>query len=210
MHFSSLMWFHLKHDKTENRALCLYLQAIRLANDLLKIWGYFMNNIKILDCTLRDGAHINQGVFGKNNILYILTNLAQAKIDLIEIGFLQNTSYDKDSSIFNDIQHIDDILSQIQKNQNKFGLMLRTDGYDFNKLQKSNFVDFVRVSFYKEHLRDLKNYVSKLQDLNYDVYLNPIAITKYSLDEIMTILEFLLPLKPKRNLPCRYFWSFAK
>ncbi|WP_086253852.1 4-hydroxy-2-ketovalerate aldolase [Campylobacter sp. P091] len=156
-----------------------------------------MNNIKILDCTLRDGAHINQGVFGKNNILHILTNLAQAKIDLIEVGFLQNTSYDKDSSIFNDIQHIDDILSQIQKNQNKFGLMLRTDRCDFNKLQKSNFVDFVRVSFYKEHLRDLKNYVSKLQDLNYDVYLNPIAITKYSLDEIMTILEFLLPLKPK-------------
>lgn len=41
MHFSSLMWFHLKHDKTENRALCLYLQAIRLANDLLKNLGLF-------------------------------------------------------------------------------------------------------------------------------------------------------------------------
>lgn len=36
MHFSSLMWFHLKHDKIENRALSLYLQAIILADELLK------------------------------------------------------------------------------------------------------------------------------------------------------------------------------
>ncbi|HEF9378739.1 TPA: hypothetical protein SBX19_000461 [Campylobacter coli] len=39
MHFSSLMWFHLKYDQKENRALCLYLQAIRLADDLLKELG---------------------------------------------------------------------------------------------------------------------------------------------------------------------------
>ncbi|HGG0688659.1 TPA: hypothetical protein ACJFCZ_000594, partial [Campylobacter coli] len=36
MHFSSLMWFHLKYDKIENRALSLYLQAIILADELLK------------------------------------------------------------------------------------------------------------------------------------------------------------------------------
>ncbi|MDY3113410.1 MAG: hypothetical protein SOW25_03670 [Helicobacter sp.] len=36
MHFSSLMSFHLKGDGVENRALCLYLQAIRLASELLK------------------------------------------------------------------------------------------------------------------------------------------------------------------------------
>ncbi|EFB5694436.1 hypothetical protein HGM27_000120 [Campylobacter coli] len=36
MHFSSLMWFHLKYDKIENRALSLYLQAIVLADKLIK------------------------------------------------------------------------------------------------------------------------------------------------------------------------------
>lgn len=35
MHFSSLMYFHLKNDGVENRALCLYLQAVKLADELL-------------------------------------------------------------------------------------------------------------------------------------------------------------------------------
>ena len=156
-----------------------------------------IDNIKILDCTLRDGAHINQGVFGKNNILHILRNLAQAKIDLIEVGFLQNTLYDENSTIFNEIRNVDEVLMQTQKLQSKFGIMLRIDRCDFKKLQESSFIDFVRIAFYKEHLKDLSNYVMRLQDLNYDVYLNPIAITKYSLDEIKMILEFILPLKPK-------------
>lgn len=36
MHFSQLMWFHLKYDEKENRALCLYLTAILLNFDLVK------------------------------------------------------------------------------------------------------------------------------------------------------------------------------
>ena len=36
MHFSSLMYFHLKFDKIENRALSLYLSAIILGSKLIK------------------------------------------------------------------------------------------------------------------------------------------------------------------------------
>ena len=36
MHFSSLMYFHLKKDGVENRALSLYLQSIKLAHNLLE------------------------------------------------------------------------------------------------------------------------------------------------------------------------------
>lgn len=37
MHFASLMYFHLKYDTIENRSLCLYLQAVLLCTELLKI-----------------------------------------------------------------------------------------------------------------------------------------------------------------------------
>ena len=36
MHFSSVMIFHLKNDEVENRAVCLYLSAIILANKFIK------------------------------------------------------------------------------------------------------------------------------------------------------------------------------
>ena len=35
--------------------------------------------IKILDCTLRDGAHVNKGSFGKNNIKQL-----QERLDELE------------------------------------------------------------------------------------------------------------------------------
>lgn len=35
MHFSSLMYFHMQYNSNENRALCLYIQAIRLLTDII-------------------------------------------------------------------------------------------------------------------------------------------------------------------------------
>lgn len=156
-----------------------------------------MSKIKILDCTLRDGAHINKGKFGKENIFLILQKLAEVKIDLIEVGFLQNTIFDKDSSIFDSIDYIDKILEDIDKIESKFGIMLRTDRCDFEKIKKTKNIDFIRIALYKEHLSDVKRYALKAQNLGYSVYLNPIGVTKYSLEEIKNILQELIVLNPK-------------
>ena len=58
-----------------------------------------MNNVKILDCTLRDGGYINDWKFGHNNIKGIINNLVSANIDIVETGFIRNVEYDKDSSV---------------------------------------------------------------------------------------------------------------
>ncbi|EOH2381782.1 hypothetical protein ACLWUA_000653 [Campylobacter coli] len=156
-----------------------------------------MNKIKILDCTLRDGAHVNKGNFGKENILLILQKLAEANIDLIEVGFLQNAIFDKDSSIFDSIEYIDEVLEEINKVKSSFGVMLRTDRCDFEKIKKTKNIDFIRMALYKEHLKDIKKYTSKAKDLGYSVYLNPISVTKYSLGEIKNILQELVVLHPE-------------
>ncbi|MGQ2873648.1 4-hydroxy-2-ketovalerate aldolase [Campylobacter coli] len=156
-----------------------------------------MNKIKILDCTLRDGAHVNKGNFGKENILLILQKLAEASIDLIEVGFLQNAIFDKDSSIFDSIEYIDEVLEEINKVKSSFGVMLRTDRCDFEKIKKTKNIDFIRMALYKEHLQDIKKYTSKAKDLGYSVYLNPIGVTKYSLGEIKNILQELVVLHPE-------------
>ena len=48
-----------------------------------------MNNIEILDCTLRDGGFINNWEFGKDCIINIVERLSIANIDIIEIGYLR-------------------------------------------------------------------------------------------------------------------------
>lgn len=47
-----------------------------------------MGNISILDCTLRDGGYCNQWAFGESNIYKIIEGLTEAKIEIIETGFI--------------------------------------------------------------------------------------------------------------------------
>ncbi|WP_270980844.1 aldolase catalytic domain-containing protein [Campylobacter upsaliensis] len=153
-------------------------------------------NIQILDCTLRDGSHINNGKFGKEKIRQIITGLIEANIDIIEVGLLQNHQCGVDFSIFNSIDFVDQCLSIIEKKNSKFSLMLRTDRVDFNKLAKSLKVDFIRIALYQEHLNDIKRYGEKAKELGYEIIFNPIAITKYSPNEIQFLIKTLEELKP--------------
>ncbi|EAK1781501.1 4-hydroxy-2-ketovalerate aldolase [Campylobacter upsaliensis] len=150
----------------------------------------------MLDCTLRDGSHINNGKFGKEKIRQIITGLIEANIDIIEVGLLQNHQCGVDFSIFNSIDFVDQCLSIIEKKNSKFSLMLRTDRVDFNKLAKSPKVDFIRIALYQEHLNDIKRYGEKAKELGYEIIFNPIAITKYSPNEIQFLIKTLEELKP--------------
>lgn len=44
-----------------------------------------VDNIEVLDCTLRDGGHVNNAEFGRGNILKIETALVKSKVDIIEL-----------------------------------------------------------------------------------------------------------------------------
>ncbi|MBO4740617.1 MAG: pyruvate carboxyltransferase, partial [Bacteroidales bacterium] len=48
-------------------------------------------NVKILDCTLRDGGYINNWDFGAVCIREVVSKLIAANIDIIEVGFLDST-----------------------------------------------------------------------------------------------------------------------
>lgn len=153
-------------------------------------------SIKLLDCTLRDGSHINQGRFGRKSIKSIIIGLVQSNIDLIEIGFLEDGSYSEDQTFFNDLEDVNLLLKDIDKNNSELGLMLRTDRCQRSKLKKIDSLDFVRIAFYMEHLEEVKEYTTILKNMEYKVYLNPIAVSKYSEDEINQILDTINLINP--------------
>ena len=65
-----------------------------------------MSKIQILDCTLRDGGYINDFAFGSKGIRKIISQLTQARIDIIECGFLEDGEYDENASVFNQVEQI--------------------------------------------------------------------------------------------------------
>lgn len=65
-----------------------------------------MENIRLLDCTLRDGGYINDWNFGEKTIRSIIDRLIEAKTDLVEVGFLRNCTYDPDRTLFHSVREL--------------------------------------------------------------------------------------------------------
>lgn len=65
-----------------------------------------MADIKLLDCTLRDGTYINKGEFGDDAISGIIKYLALSNIDMIELGWLTNKSYIQGLTYFHTVEDI--------------------------------------------------------------------------------------------------------
>ncbi len=57
-------------------------------------------NIKILDCTLRDGAYVNNAEFGKAAMRGIISKLQDSRVDIIECGWLKDFEHKEGTSYF--------------------------------------------------------------------------------------------------------------
>lgn len=150
----------------------------------------------ILDCTLRDGAHVNKGYFGKENIAAIVTSLIQSKVDFIEVGFVENCEYDDERSFFPDLKTADEFCSNFDFNN--FSVMIRSDRLDFEKLNhKSSSISLIRIAFYPEHIEDVVKYTKRLNELGYEVFLNPINVTAYQAQEYKHLISNIVNIDIK-------------
>ena len=71
--------------------------------------------LKLLDCTLRAGGYINNWEFGLDNIKKSITELENAGVDIIELGFLKNESYQNDRTVFNSVNQIKELIPSKKK-----------------------------------------------------------------------------------------------
>ena len=91
-------------------------------------------NIKILDCTLRDGGYINNWEFSQPQISKIVNALEKSKIDIIELGYLDDKKGNSiNSTLFNSIVSVDKALSDLAKTVQKV-VMIDLFCFDIDKL----------------------------------------------------------------------------
>lgn len=153
-----------------------------------------MGTIKLLDCTLRDGGHINQGWFGKNVISAVIGNLVEAKIDIIEAGFLWNTETSDDVARFNTIEKLKKCLPKDMGNS-KISLM--ADNVDLTNLEPyDGTVEFIRLSFRKTEFDWAEKTANQLMEKGYKCYINPIHGSSFTDEEYLKIIERVNRIKP--------------
>ena len=95
-------------------------------------------NTQILDCTLRDGAHVNGGHFGQANIDFMIRSLCMARVDIVEVGFIQKgVVRDPDSVYFDSFEAVDALLDTIERQSSAFAAMIRVDEFDVENMKPS-------------------------------------------------------------------------
>lgn len=147
-------------------------------------------NIKILDCTLRDGGYVNNWNFGYENIKKIISNLSFAKIDYIECGFLKDIEYDLNKSIFNEFS--------FESNIPKLALMLNYGDFDLNKLLRLDFKNYIlRVAFKKDKCDEALEFCAALIKNGFNVFINPMNTISYSDYELLDLIDKVNKIKPK-------------
>ena len=129
-----------------------------------------MSEIKLLDCTVRDGGYLNDWNFGQGVLLESVQRLANAGIEYIEVGFLDDRRpFDINRSIFPDTQSIKKIFGSINKKNSKLVGMIDFGTCDISNLEpcKDALIDGIRVIFKKEKMEGAIAYCHEIKKLGY-------------------------------------------
>ncbi|MBP3476283.1 MAG: aldolase catalytic domain-containing protein [Lachnospiraceae bacterium] len=156
-----------------------------------------MANIRLLDCTLRDGGYINDWNFGKHTIQDILAKLVESNVDYVEVGFLRDCEYEPDKSLFNNCAEIANILPE-NRGKTKFTAMSLHNKYSIDKLEPydGKTIDAIRVTFHDYDIDEGLAYIRRVKEKGYKVFVNPINIMGYSDEMILQLLKKVNELHP--------------
>ncbi|MCR5627039.1 MAG: homocitrate synthase [Lachnospiraceae bacterium] len=152
------------------------------------------DNIQILDCTLRDGGHIVDGNFGEQTIKNVIKKLIDAKIDIIEIGFLWEKICGKDYARYYSLEDVKKILPK-DRGVSHFSLM--ADFIDVDHLEPCDgTIEYIRLSFKRHRLEWGLNAARILMDKGYKCYINPVNCNVYTDEQYLEVLKKVNELHP--------------
>ena len=158
-----------------------------------------MRNIRLLDCTLRDGGFLNDWNFGQSSILSIFNRLVKSNIDVIEVGFIDGRrNFDVNRSINPSTKSFDEILvRQTKGNSLVLGMIdYGTCPIENISLASESFLDGIRVIFKKKDMRNAIEFCKQLKTMGYQVFANPVSITTYSDREMLELIDLVNELEP--------------
>ena len=156
-----------------------------------------MNNIKILDCTLRDGGYVNDFAFGQNQIIDIVSKLSHSFIDIIECGFLQNDANDLNKSLYNSVEALENIIGE-KKGNTLYVAMIQL-GKIFNEeiaVCNGRSIDGIRVTFHEHEIDGAFILGQQLMDKGYKVFMQPVGTTTYSDQALLKLIFKINEMKP--------------
>ncbi|MFP7175749.1 beta/alpha barrel domain-containing protein [Priestia filamentosa] len=145
-----------------------------------------------LDCTLRDGGNFNNWFFSNEDIYHIITNLDQAGIDIIEIGYIGGSGSNKAKSVGSVANCSPEFLNKLpQTKQAELALMVVPSVCELSKLHDIDpqLVPWIRVASYPQSVENALPYVEYLKNRGFQVSFNLMAASYVNHKEIVEIAK---------------------
>lgn len=157
-----------------------------------------MKKINVLDCTLRDGGYVNNWKFGEEDAVNIVKKLSESNLDIIEVGFIRNETYNRDRTVFTCKDDFKNILSNKKHNVKYAALIEMANYFPIEKLwnRGDDTVDAIRYSFWKRKLDEGWEYAKQIKEKGYDLFVQPTRVEQYSDVEFENMIKKFNELQP--------------
>lgn len=155
-------------------------------------------DIKLLDCTLRDGGYVNDWKWGYNTARNIIAYLTQAKVDIVEVGFLRNVEdYNPDYTVCNHIEELNRLLPEAV-GDTMYSAMAMRSNYDISKLSpySGHGIEMIRITAHDYDIVEGMDFARQVKALGYKLSINPINIMGYSDQKILWIIDQVNQIQP--------------
>jgi 4-hydroxy 2-oxovalerate aldolase len=156
----------------------------------------YREQIKVLDCTVRDGGLINNHYFTDDFVREVYKALTRSGIDYMEFGYRNSKELfspkDYGAWKYCDDDKIAEIIDGIESNI-KISIMVdahRVKEQTFAPVDKSP-VDMIRVATYVKDIDKAIDLVHRTKDLGYETTVNIMAISKEGDQELIEALQQL-------------------
>lgn len=157
-----------------------------------------MTNIKVLDCTLRDGGYVNDWNFGFENSKKIISLLEKSSVEFIEIGYLDKSNKNKEKTLFSSFDEINQFFSD-KLDTKKLVAMITFSFFSIDEVPSADNskIKSLRLIFKKHQIDDAFEYALELKNKGYNVFFNPMYVSQYSDTELLSLIDKVNVLNPR-------------
>lgn len=157
-----------------------------------------MANVKVLDCTLRDGGYINDWQFGEYTIKDIISNLMDAGVNIIECGFIRDVgTYDPNSTVFPSMNMVERVINPKHRGI-EYAVMIEQHNYKAELVspRNENTADLIRLTFRRNEWAEAKSAAKELKEKGYKVCIQPVGTASYDDERLISLLKDVNAIKP--------------
>ena len=165
-------------------------------------WITYRPQLKVLDCTIRDGGLINKHKFSDELVRAVYETCVAAGVDYMEIGY-KNSPRLFPKEQFGAWRHCDEadlqrVVGDHDRERTGLRLAAMADAGKSDWKQQivacdQSVLDMIRVAFYANQVSEAVEMIHCFHELGYETSANLMAVSNITETEIDTVLEAIAP-----------------